>query len=108
MLVSGAGGALISNDAPSGVELLIVVRTSFARRTAPSTFSSPAPCSNVLKLGSCCAVYIISDFTRFGVSVGLASNIDRKSTRLNSSHSQISYAVFCLKKKINYDTIDLN
>src|SRR2546430_13117236 len=27
---------------------------------------------------------------------------DRKSTRLNSSHSQISYAVFCLKKKITY------
>src|SRR2546427_7985804 len=27
------------------------------------------------------------------------SKIDRKSTRLNSSHSQISYAVFCLKKK---------
>src|SRR5438270_9486320 len=26
---------------------------------------------------------------------------DRKSTRLNSSHSQISYAVFCLKKKTN-------
>src|SRR2546430_4479619 len=26
---------------------------------------------------------------------------DRKSTRLNSSHSQISYAVFCLKKKIH-------
>src|SRR5256886_3155365 len=27
------------------------------------------------------------------------ANADRKSTRLNSSHSQISYAVFCLKKK---------
>src|SRR5688572_32761663 len=27
------------------------------------------------------------------------SCVDRKSTRLNSSHSQISYAVFCLKKK---------
>src|SRR2546427_7631896 len=27
---------------------------------------------------------------------------DRKSTRLNSSHSQISYAVFCLKKKNKY------
>src|SRR5688572_32268045 len=27
---------------------------------------------------------------------------DRKSTRLNSSHSQISYAVFCLKKKITH------
>src|SRR2546430_4013214 len=29
---------------------------------------------------------------------------DRKSTRLNSSHSQISYAVFCLKKKKNRAT----
>src|SRR2546430_2865644 len=32
-------------------------------------------------------------------SCALASRTDRKSTRLNSSHSQISYAVFCLKKK---------
>src|SRR2546430_7722220 len=31
--------------------------------------------------------------------VWLTSGIDRKSTRLNSSHSQISYAVFCLEKK---------
>src|SRR2546430_9415135 len=30
---------------------------------------------------------------------------DRKSTRLNSSHSQISYAVFCLKKKKNHETL---
>src|SRR2546430_12742039 len=30
--------------------------------------------------------------------------LDRKSTRLNSSHSQISYAVFCLKKKSNNRT----
>src|SRR5256886_8245147 len=30
---------------------------------------------------------------------GLLNGLDRKSTRLNSSHSQISYAVFCLKKK---------
>src|SRR2546430_7952357 len=34
-----------------------------------------------------------------GENIGKASNSDRKSTRLNSSHSQISYAVFCLKKK---------
>src|SRR2546430_13400718 len=38
---------------------------------------------------------------------------DRKSTRLNSSHSQISYAVFCLKKKslihaVKYPTFDPN
>ena len=33
----------------------------------------------------------------------LADSIDRKSTRLNSSHASISYAVFCLKKKIRKD-----
>src|SRR5256886_10671190 len=31
-------------------------------------------------------------------------DLDRKSTRLNSSHSQISYAVFCLKKKKSTQT----
>src|SRR2546427_9513629 len=34
-----------------------------------------------------------------GATDVLVARIDRKSTRLNSSHSQISYAVFCLKKK---------
>src|SRR3712207_6969497 len=36
-----------------------------------------------------------------------ASTVDRKSTRLNSSHANISYAVFCLKKKkkIGRDTV---
>src|SRR2546428_8363460 len=33
--------------------------------------------------------------------VGGGDVLDRKSTRLNSSHDQISYAVFCLKKKNN-------
>src|SRR5688572_16949728 len=40
----------------------------------------------------------------FSILIGIAAQRlppeDRKSTRLNSSHSQISYAVFCLKKKI--------
>src|SRR3712207_8823833 len=34
-----------------------------------------------------------------------AGQRDRKSTRLNSSHANISYAVFCLKKKKNCNTI---
>src|SRR2546430_9651605 len=38
---------------------------------------------------------------RSGESGGAAEERDRKSTRLNSSHSQNSYAVFCLKKKKN-------
>src|SRR5437764_3080459 len=40
--------------------------------------------------------------TQFDLEVPVAQrdgNIDRKSTRLNSSHRCISYAVFCLKKK---------
>src|SRR2546427_2859758 len=35
------------------------------------------------------------------IDVEASADEDRKSTRLNSSHSQISYAVFCLKKKKN-------
>src|SRR3712207_7507921 len=31
--------------------------------------------------------------------LGASNDLDRKSTRLNSSHANISYAVFCLKKK---------
>src|SRR2546430_4559197 len=41
---------------------------------------------------------------RFGADVFRAEAVDRKSTRLNSSHSQISYAVFCLKKKNQVST----
>src|SRR2546421_9488455 len=36
---------------------------------------------------------------RYRCGVVLSEQADRKSTRLNSSHDQISYAVFCLKKK---------
>src|SRR2546430_3785561 len=35
---------------------------------------------------------------------GTLERVDRKSTRLNSSHSQISYAVFCLKKKTQHNS----
>src|SRR2546430_4023005 len=39
----------------------------------------------------------LGGLNRLGIALDLRQ--DRKSTRLNSSHSQISYAVFCLKKK---------
>src|SRR5688572_14572934 len=41
----------------------------------------------------------IGGITFFGPEETASQVTDRKSTRLNSSHSQISYAVFCLKKK---------
>src|SRR2546426_3285422 len=37
------------------------------------------------------------------LDAGVSVSLDRKSTRLNSSHLVISYAVFCLKKKNNYN-----
>src|SRR2546422_6324784 len=38
-------------------------------------------------------------------SVQLQQHLDRKSTRLNSSHGYISYAVFCLKKKKKHSAV---
>src|SRR5690348_18048504 len=40
------------------------------------------------------------DIDKHVAAEDIALEIDRKSTRLNSSHPSISYAVFCLKKKI--------
>src|SRR3712207_8186805 len=51
-------------------------RTSVLARTLPQPPASPSP----------------------------PANVDRKSTRLNSSHANISYAVFCLKKKKSHQT----
>src|SRR2546428_645069 len=61
--------------------------------TASTSFANPA-------------VTLARGFTATFAGIGVAnvpafvvSQLDRKSTRLNSSHDQISYAVFCLKKK---------
>src|SRR3712207_7206241 len=40
-------------------------------------------------------------------AAGIVAPTDRKSTRLNSSHANISYAVFCLKKKKKHPTLTL-
>src|SRR3989442_11578172 len=48
------------------------------------------------------ALRFVQDEIRYlGVEIGVNSHRDRKSTRLNSSHVRISYAVFFLKKKKN-------
>src|SRR2546430_7164738 len=57
--------------------------------------------------------FVVPDFfkdaqgiiARFGAQCPQRDDADRKSTRLNSSHSQISYAVFCLKKKKHLTSI---
>src|SRR5256885_6889154 len=48
------------------------------------------------------AVDVVRGLGRIGLVIDLEElDLDRKSTRLNSSHLVISYAVFCLKKKKN-------
>src|SRR5438034_5162312 len=42
---------------------------------------------------------ITAQASRIATDIAAVANRDRKSTRLNSSHTVISYAVFCLKKK---------
>src|SRR5699024_12856206 len=68
-------------------------RSSDLRSTRPLYFSLTCPCSLLNFLYS----LAISVLMRF-LTCCFKSQ-DRKSTRLNSSHVSISYAVFCLKKK---------
>src|SRR5256885_10363268 len=58
-------------------------------------FRSSCSCSAYVNHRKCWVALFSSPFRE----VRLFSKIDRKSTRLNSSHLVISYAVFCLKKK---------
>src|SRR2546430_13145055 len=59
------------------------------------------------KLSGTPSISAFVNLTAFCALVTFDSRKDRKSTRLNSSHSQISYAVFCLKKKIYISTARL-
>src|SRR5258707_9753618 len=42
---------------------------------------------------------LVPRIEKYGLRIRPGKDLDRKSTRLNSSHANISYAVFCLKKK---------
>src|SRR2546427_12698746 len=73
------------------VVMVIAAMISGINRSVSNIFESIAP-----------RTFLVWRFFQAGVNVSDGSDEsspDRKSTRLNSSHSQISYAVFCLKKK---------
>src|SRR5438067_6337962 len=48
------------------------------------------------------------DLAIFADQQGVVAGLDRKSTRLNSSHVSISYAVFCLKKKSKLQVVSIH
>src|SRR5204862_7268741 len=71
-------------------------------------FAIPAAMPNIfiglfMGLGTSFLTLVVAE--NVGVKSGMKCPRDRKSTRLNSSHVEISYAVFCLKKKKKQATI---
>src|SRR5206468_7074242 len=72
--------------------------TTSARISKVSVSSCPL-WATTLSRSSICNPASASGRSRAWRSHKVCSTRDRKSTRLNSSHDQISYAVFCLKKK---------
>src|SRR2546430_4178526 len=66
-------------------------------RSRPATFV----CATPWNLGTPNGMTLFRPMSDYGQQRDFSGKylLDRKSTRLNSSHSQISYAVFCLKKK---------
>src|SRR2546429_2537630 len=67
---------------------------------------SPSNCDTDFPVGSTTPMFAQGQYSVPADSgAGSPQNTDRKSTRLNSSHGYISYAVFCLKKKITITDI---
>src|SRR5690348_18062552 len=98
-LVAGdlAGRGVVVIDVLRATTTVITALANGAKAVIPAASSEEAVrlASNLEKDG------VVLAGERKSVKIeGFA--LDRKSTRLNSSHPSISYAVFCLKKKIKY------
>src|SRR2546422_8301806 len=65
----------------------------------PEVLLLDEPCSALDPISTARIEELIHELKSEYTVVIVTHNIDRKSTRLNSSHGYISYAVFCLKKK---------
>src|SRR3712207_7661146 len=73
-------------------------RSQCARLMTGTGFGGPGPCVDTRTMEGSGGLYGTGDDMARWLRHNLADG-DRKSTRLNSSHANISYAVFCLKKK---------
>src|SRR5690606_40423208 len=74
----------LTRDMPSWKKVRCTRRSTVEQRGRGSETCATSACPTLLSPG---------------INFSTADRIDRKSTRLNSSHVKISYAVFCLKKK---------
>src|SRR6266436_5254420 len=106
---SGQAGTLIASTRPQSMlplaahasrSPLSATLLSLAQRKIP-VFIFLCPTS---LLPSCCKLVSLDFERRIRPLARRPRQSDRKSTRLNSSHGYISYAVFCLKKKTKHTT----
>src|SRR5947209_11468153 len=80
--------------------LKITDRKKDLLKTAGGKYIAPQPIENTVRLNKFVAsAVVLGDQRKFPIILVVPNLLDRKSTRLNSSHANISYAVFCLKKK---------
>src|SRR5947208_10399153 len=89
--------------APDPAAALADCLRAIAAREAPEDALQPALQAILeatgAQAGAICLFDVRYGLLRLAAEVGISDEGDRKSTRLNSSHQIISYAVFCLKKK---------
>src|SRR5256886_5381380 len=98
--------ALLENRYFFGLPTTMLIRADLIRRRTPfydpvNLHADVQSCYDILRESDFAFVHQALAFMREHreSQTSLLRGLDRKSTRLNSSHSQISYAVFCLKKK---------
>src|SRR2546426_723644 len=87
---AAGGGLLLSFTLPAPLRRAMAARTPPPASFAPNAF---------IRIDRDGRVTLIMHKVEMGQGTYTSMPIDRKSTRLNSSHLVISYAVFCLKKK---------
>src|SRR5574341_1793509 len=97
------GHALMENRNGLVLDAQVTIASGYAERDAALAMIDRVPGDNRVTLGGDKAYDVrefVEDLRVLNVTPHVAQNTsDRKSTRLNSSHQLISYAVFCLKKK---------
>src|SRR5687768_11242041 len=102
---SGGGGMIIRMGGPGGVQLTPEQMEAAQRRMYQAEFSRYLLAMILMPPASMQVEFKyvgesdVEDLPADVVDVTGPDRLDRKSTRLNSSHGYISYAVFCLKKK---------
>src|SRR3712207_7585383 len=82
-------------------DALPIWRVSTPKRRSSPMQASPTGFAGIAVTNDTGTPYVASETATFASAPPKVASRDRKSTRLNSSHANISYAVFCLKKKKN-------